>query len=133
MSEDAIVTGIILFFAMLLGLLPAMIAKTKGRSFFLWWLYGGAVFIVALIHSLIMKNQNDTRAKYCPNCAEKHTIKEDVCSNCGENLPSFSNSPTIPELREKYNIAFSDGKYHWNGVAFDSFDAALVDARSAKK
>lgn len=41
----------------LLGLIPAHIAQKKGRSFGLWWFYGWMLFIVALIHSLVMKKQ----------------------------------------------------------------------------
>jgi hypothetical protein len=44
--------------AVLIGLLPAGIARGKGRSFTLWWAYGAALFIVALPHSLIMKTNN---------------------------------------------------------------------------
>jgi hypothetical protein len=31
--------------SILLGLIPANIAKEKGREFGLWWLYGAAIFI----------------------------------------------------------------------------------------
>jgi zinc transporter ZupT len=37
----------ILIFVVLLGLIPAAIAQSKGRSFFVWWVYGAALFIVA--------------------------------------------------------------------------------------
>ena len=40
-----------------LGFIPASIASKKGRSFGLWWLYGFLLFIVALIHSLVMKER----------------------------------------------------------------------------
>ena len=40
----------ILVVAALLGLIPANIAKKKGHSFGLWWLYGWMLFIVAIIH-----------------------------------------------------------------------------------
>ncbi len=43
--------------AALLALIPANIAKKKGRSFGLWWFYGWMLFIVALIHSLVMKEK----------------------------------------------------------------------------
>lgn len=43
--------------AAVLGLIPASIAKNKGRSFGLWWVYGWLLFIVALIHSLVIKKQ----------------------------------------------------------------------------
>lgn len=45
----------ILFLAVLIGLIPAMIASSKGRSFVVWWLYGAAVFIIALPHSLLIR------------------------------------------------------------------------------
>jgi len=38
-----------------IGWIPAVIARSKGRSFMGWWFYGGALFIVALIHSLVLK------------------------------------------------------------------------------
>lgn len=42
----------------LLGLIPAFIAKGKGRSFWLWWFYGCLLFWVAFIHALFIKNNN---------------------------------------------------------------------------
>ena len=46
----------ILLIAVLIGLIPASIARNKGRSFGLWWLYGSLLFIIALPHALIMKS-----------------------------------------------------------------------------
>lgn len=44
----------ILIIAVLLGLIPAFIAKGKGRSFVGWWLYGSLLFIVAIVHVLLV-------------------------------------------------------------------------------
>lgn len=53
---------IYLFFAVLitaaLGLIPASIAKGKGYSFGLWWLYGWALFVIALIHVSLIRDKN---------------------------------------------------------------------------
>jgi hypothetical protein len=61
--------------AILIGLVPAAIAKGKGRSFGLWWFYGAALFIVALPHALIMKNDQqemDRRAAtHCRFCGKE--------------------------------------------------------------
>jgi hypothetical protein len=44
----------------LIGLIPAYLAKKKGRSFGLWWFYGAMLFIVALPHALIMQPLPDS-------------------------------------------------------------------------
>jgi hypothetical protein len=49
---------ITLVIAALLALIPANIAKNKGRSFGLWWVYGFFLFLIALIHSLVMKDKS---------------------------------------------------------------------------
>lgn len=80
--------------AVLLGLIPAVIAKGKGRSFGLWWFYGTALFIAALPHSLIMKvniqaiehQQLSEGMQKCPHCAEFIKVDAKVCRYCGRDV-----------------------------------------------
>jgi uncharacterized paraquat-inducible protein A len=80
--------------AVLLGLIPAVIAKGKGRSFGLWWFYGAALFIVALPHSLIMKaniqaiedQQLSEGMQKCRHCAEFIKADAKVCRYCGRDV-----------------------------------------------
>jgi hypothetical protein len=84
----------VLIFAVLIGLIPAAIAQGKGKSFLLWWIYGAAIFIVALPHALMMRaddraierQQLSLGMKKCPSCAE--LIKQDakVCKHCGRDV-----------------------------------------------
>ncbi|HEY5468317.1 MAG TPA: leucine-rich repeat protein [Coriobacteriia bacterium] len=79
----------------LLALIPANIAKSKGRSFGLWWFYGWTLFLVALIHSLLLPT-NDSLAeaqalssgesRKCPQCAELIRRDARVCRFCGYDL-----------------------------------------------
>ena len=40
---------------LLLGVIPAIIASTKSKNVLLWWIYGCALFPIALVHSIITK------------------------------------------------------------------------------
>lgn len=85
----------LLLFSAVLGLIPAVIAKAKGRSFAGWWLYEAALFVVALVHSIVIKPDQRVveeeqiasgAMRKCPWCAEM--IKHDalVCRYCRHNV-----------------------------------------------
>lgn len=60
--DEARVGSIILLvigLLIILGLIPAFIAKSKGRRFYDWWFFGAALIFIALPAALLIKPRND--------------------------------------------------------------------------
>lgn len=94
----------LLIAACIIGLIPAFIAASKGQSFFGWWMYGAALFIVALPHSLLIQKDDWTRftwgeAKTCPFCAELVRREARICRFCGLEFPPVRQED--PETRQR--------------------------------
>lgn len=73
----------LLLFVMAIALIPALIARSKGRSGFLWWIYGCLLFIVALPHALLA---SDLNREPCPYCAERILKTARICPHCRHEI-----------------------------------------------
>jgi hypothetical protein len=76
----------IIIIAIVIGLIPAAIAQSKGHNFGAWWLYGACLFIVALPHSLLLKShaiQQRRIMAYCSACGQLLQQGVPFCASCG--------------------------------------------------
>lgn len=96
-SSGAEPTLRLLILGAILGLIPAFLARSKGRSFLRWYIFGIIFWILpAILVIFLPKNQKglDERMlkkgfRKCPACAE--LIKEEavLCKHCNTDLLRF--------------------------------------------
>ena len=96
--------------ALVFGLMTALVARSRGRSFLVWLVYGTLVPGFALIHSLFLapgkaKDERGLSAskalRRCPFCFESIRPDREVCPACWRVLPAengaASMEPDVPD------------------------------------
>jgi hypothetical protein len=91
-----------LFLLLLLGLIPAFIARRRGRSFKKWWIFGALLFPIAFPFSLFLKNKNKQQCNFCKEYIHPDAV---VCPHCRNDprkdprsgIVPASQPPSLPE------------------------------------
>lgn len=65
----------------IMGLIPAYIAKSKGRSFLTWYIYGFFLFFFAMIHSIVLPETNNSSKKIKIVAMESADTNKDTNEN----------------------------------------------------
>ena len=83
---------ICMFFALAGGI----VGRSKGSSFFLWFLIAGAVPVIGLLAAVLYRSERDEVRRQCPRCGKVIRLHDQVCTRCGEDL-EFPESAIVPE------------------------------------
>jgi hypothetical protein len=68
------------------GLATAIIGRSKGSSFFIWFLVGFCLPLLGLIAVILYRVEKDEPERRCPRCGAVHKLYVQVCRVCGEDL-----------------------------------------------
>jgi hypothetical protein len=88
--------------AITFGLMTALVARAKKRSFAAWLIYGALAPPIALFHALLLASGNEAVKKNglspgalqrCPHCGEAIKRDLDVCPQCWRVLPGDGGAP----------------------------------------
>ena len=82
---------------LLLSVIPAYIAQTKGKSFGAWYVYGLFLLPISFVHSLILERDD----RKCPHCAELVKLEATVCKHCNSKLEAHDPLEVISMTQEK--------------------------------
>jgi hypothetical protein len=126
----------LLFWSILIGLIPAAIAHNKGQSFLGWWIFGAALFIIALPAALILKPDAQqierlalsSGGRKCPHCTEIIKREAKVCRFCGRDLEPLPDPNNYSALEKQIDISELDETeedYYKTGLGF--MDEGLYD------
>jgi len=85
---------LLFIFWVVMAIVCAVIASSKGRSGFGFFVYGFLLWPIALIHALVMPSATrletgpraDPDSVKCPHCAEQIKAEAKVCKHCGRDV-----------------------------------------------
>lgn len=83
------------------GLGTGIIGRSKGSSFFLWFMIGAIVPFAGMAAAMLYRVERDELRRECPTCGAILKLYEQVCTRCGTDLdfPEFAIAPESASQR----------------------------------
>jgi hypothetical protein len=78
------------------GLLGGWIGKSKGSSFFLWFLISACVPVLGVIVASFYRMEIDEPRRECPGCGRVVKLHDALCTRCGTEL-DYTDEQIPPE------------------------------------
>lgn len=89
---------VVVFVLLAFGLATGIVGRSKGSSFFIWFLIGAVLPVIGLVAATLYRYEKEDPLRRCPRCGHVHRIEVQVCRYCGEDL-------FLPDPDEVYDPA----------------------------
>ena len=80
------------------ALLGGFIGRSKGSSFWLWFLISACVPLLGPIAAALYRSEREELRRQCPSCGKVVMLHDAKCTRCGEEL-EFPEVAIAPESR----------------------------------
>jgi len=87
--------------ALSFGLAGGLVGRSKGSSFWLWFLISAVIPFLGLITALVYRNERYELRRRCPQCGRVVMLYDALCTRCGHELefptaaaPAHPDEPT---------------------------------------
>jgi hypothetical protein len=74
------------FIAVSFGIATAVIGRSKGSSFFIWFVVGTVLPVIGLIAVILYRSEREEPERKCPRCGKVLKLYVQVCPRCGTDL-----------------------------------------------
>jgi uncharacterized membrane protein len=92
-----------LIIAFAFALPTGIIGKSKGSSFWIWFLVGLVLLFIGLAAVILSRREKDEPERQCPHCLKAVKLYVQVCPGCGTELylpdPRAVRHPGVPQQR----------------------------------
>jgi hypothetical protein len=62
------------------------VGRSKGSSFWVWFLISGIVPVIGLITAMVYRHETEIALRRCPGCGRARQIHDAICTICGTEL-----------------------------------------------
>ena len=68
------------------GLAGGIVGRSKGSSFFIWFLISACVPFIGLLTALLHRSDREELRRQCPGCGKVVKLHDALCTRCGTEL-----------------------------------------------
>jgi hypothetical protein len=78
--------GAYVLIALTFGIATGVIGRSKGSSFFIWFLIGTVLPVLGLVGVVLYRPESAEPERACPTCGKTLKLYVQVCPRCGTDL-----------------------------------------------